>query len=144
MTAAGDRVGDWTLLEALGSGGNAEVWRAKHASSGTVAALKLLRVRNPGSERYRRFRDEIRVHQLLAGTPGLLPLLDHSLPDHPSRVEPAWLAMPEATLIRDALAEADLHTTVAAMASIAATLASLAERRIHHRDVKPENLYKHG
>ena len=36
-------LGDWILEESIGSGGLAEVWRARHRTNGTLAALKILR-----------------------------------------------------------------------------------------------------
>lgn len=145
MPAAGDRIGPWTLLEPLGRGGNATVWKASRTVDDDVIALKVLDVRRPTSERYIRFRDEIAVLQTLTGEPGILPLLDHHLPDAPTGRQPAWLAMPVAIPIQDALgARPNLEDVVAVGAEIATTLARLADRGISHRDIKPGNLYEYS
>jgi hypothetical protein len=51
--------------------------------------------------------------------------------------------MPRATVIRDAIEGATLREKVKAIASIAATLARLAEHGVAHRDLKPDNLYNY-
>ena len=55
----GEVVGQWELVDQLGQGGNAEVWRA---SDGAVdVALKILHQRRADSEPYQRFRQEIQA-----------------------------------------------------------------------------------
>ena len=143
MVTEGDRIGEWTLLAELGEGGNAIVWRAQ-CDAGTVAALKILKNHKPSSEAYRRFRDEIALLRNLSPQPGVLPLIEASLPSRPTRRDPAWLAMPEAMDIRTALGDRPaLETVVEAVATIGETLEALAERGVYHRDVKPSNLYRY-
>lgn len=139
----GQTIGPWRLNRLLGSGANAEVWEASN-ERGDIVAVKVLHRVDPDSEPYKRFRDEISVLREVGNSPGVLPIVDSHLPDKPSRGNPAWLAMPVATPIREALSEADVETTVSAIASIAETLSRLAERGVFHRDIKPENLYQHG
>ncbi|MEO8424230.1 MAG: protein kinase [Actinomycetota bacterium] len=138
---AGDVVGRWTLTEPLGTGANAEVWEAT-SESGVEVAVKILHKRDAASEPYRRFANEVRVLQELGSHEGVLPLVDSHLPEVPSRDEPAWLATPVARTIRDALVDTDVQEAVLAVNQYASTLATLSERGIHHRDVKPENLFK--
>ena len=91
-----DRIGSWIIEEFLGKGGNAEVWRARMEGQGN-AALKILYNRDQKSEPYRRFREEVKVLTSLGAYLGVLPLIASSIPEVPSRTNPAWLAMPEAT-----------------------------------------------
>lgn len=137
------RLGNWTLLEVLGAGGNGLVWRAKHID-GREAALKVLKFKSvgPSSKAYRRFKAEVTSLQRLAGERGILPVIEHNLPERPAASDPPWFAMPIATEIGQALgAGASLTDVVAAVRSIAETLASLHERGFVHRDIKPGNLY---
>lgn len=140
----GQRIGPWKLLSTLGSGGNAEVWRAT-GNDGTSAALKILYNTKLHDEPYRRFKAEVKVVQNLGDQSGILPLINYNVPDNPSQQYPAWLAMPIATPILKALgSEPRLETVVDAVATMADTLTSLALRRVFHRDIKPGNLYRYG
>jgi serine/threonine protein kinase len=144
MATTGDSIGPWTLRDKLGAGGNATVWRGSR-DGGDDVALKVINTTKTQREPYRRFAQEIEFLRRLGDFPGVLPLLDAHLPQRPKGADPAWLAMPVATPIADALAEAPLETVVAALTEIAVTLARLAERGVGHRDIKPGNLYEfHG
>jgi serine/threonine protein kinase len=137
------KVGPWTLVEYFATGGNGEVWRAVDPAGGEVA-LKILLKRDSTHVRYKRFRDEIEILLQLGSQPGILPLVDRSLPENPSKQSPAWLAMPLAIPLSDALGSSPaLETVVEAVACVAETLATLAARGISHRDIKPDNLYRY-
>jgi Protein kinase domain len=136
----GDRIGRFELVESIGRGGNALVFRARDAE--TDVALKVLKTRKVDSEPYSRFRREIETVRSLGRRGGVLPVLDSHLPEKLGRGDRAWLAMPLATRIDHALTDAELPAIVRAVASLAATLASLrADIGLVHRDLKPQNLY---
>lgn len=142
MARPGQRIGKWVLIDVLDEGGNAVVWRARN-ENGDVA-VKVLKTRKRTSERYQRFRDEIALLRSLGPRPGILPIIDSRLPEAPSSDDPAWLAMPIAKNIAEALGHAPpLEQVVAAVADIADVLADLAADGVYHRDIKPENLYYH-
>jgi len=136
----GDTLGRWTLIWYIKSGGNGDVWRAE-AARGETAALKILHCDSPVD--YARFRREVSIcQQVDPADVAILPVLDAYLPETPSRSERPWFAMPLATNLADALKEAPLAAKVVAVRDAATTLARLlAERGVHHRDVKPANLY---
>lgn len=129
-------VGRWIPVSRLGRGGNGDVWRGH--GDGTSVAIKYLH-RDDG-EGYRRFRDDISVMLQVAGTPGVLPVLDHGLPKTLSRQSPAWMVMPLARTLASVIENAGYDEVIRAFADVAETLASLAERGIAHRDIKPDNL----
>ncbi len=137
-----DTVGPWTLEEYLGSGGNATVWRASHPD-GRVVALKILFSRNPSSEPYARFRREVETLSTLGERASVLPLLESSLPERPTRTDPAWLAMPVAQPLAERLQDADLEQVIGALLAVADALAALHDEGISHRDIKPSNLYEY-
>jgi serine/threonine protein kinase len=88
-----------------------------------------------------RFRNEIDFLLREGGRRGVLPLLDHALPDDPS--QPSWYVMPLAVPLAQALGSSpELPAVVPAVGDIAETLASLAADGIAHRDIKPENLFQ--
>lgn len=137
------RIGPWTIHDKLGSGGNATVWRATKDGMSESCALKVLNTTKSGREPYRRFVREIGFLRSIGTFGGVLPLIDAHLPESPTSADRAWLAMPVATLMPQALAEASLETVVAALFEVAGTLARLqAEHEVAHRDIKPENLYE--
>lgn len=137
------RIGPWTVHDQIGRGGNARVYRAERDGQPPIA-LKVLDRQRLGGERYRRFLQEIKFLRSLGPFPGVLPLLDASLPARPTKADPPWLAMPIATPIADAVAVVSLEEVVGAVVQIASTLTQLAERRVGHRDIKPGNLYALG
>jgi Protein kinase domain/Pentapeptide repeats (8 copies) len=139
----GQTVGGWTLADFVAKGGNGEVWEAKNAE-GTPVAVKILKSLDARSDTYKRFRSEIEVLRLLGPHDGILPLIDACSPDAPSHHHPAWLAMPFATGIEEALelaGEWRLKRVIEAIARIAETLAKLHALGISHRDIKPANLF---
>lgn len=141
---AGQQYGDWVIVgdEPLGAGGNGQVWRAA-AADGRTGAIKVLSVgkRRDGAYRLGRFRDEIAFLAAHPGTAGILPLLDSRIRDDPG--QSSWYVMPVARPIRAALgSDPEPVVVVAAIAEIAATLASLAVEGVAHRDLKPDNLFE--
>jgi serine/threonine protein kinase len=142
MARSGDIVGPWTLLDRLGRGGYATVWRAAKVD-GDDAALKLINVNKVEREPYQRFVREIGFLREHGDVPGILPVLEAHLPDAPTRADQPWLAMPVARRVSLALASASLSEILEAVAVFAETLASLQEDfDIAHRDIKPGNLYE--
>lgn len=140
--ATSHRIGPWIIGESLGSGGNAEVYKAVRHDTDEAVALKVIFSKRADSEPYRRFVREVEFLQGLTIDDGVLPLLEANVPINPTKENRAWLAMPVAVPIKKALSGLPLETVVDALAAIAETLASLAEREIAHRDVKPGNLYR--
>lgn len=119
------------------------MWRAKRDGQGELA-LKILRELRSDAERYRRFMNEVAFYRSLGGRSGILPVIDSDLPERPSRAQPAWLAMPIATPLRDHLGEdPDLEEIVRSIAAVAGALAEVAQGGGAHRDVKPNNMYRY-
>jgi hypothetical protein len=138
-----ERVGRWALVSQLGAGGNGEVWEAEDGETGEVVAIKILHAESTDGERYRRFRREVETLRELGLEDAVLPLVDFDLPEDLSAT-PAWYTMPVARNLRATLAGKPVVECVAAVRELGEALARLAARGIHHRDVKPENLYSHG
>lgn len=140
---SGDIIDGWRLKKVLGKGGNGKVWLAERGA--TEAALKLLKTDflDPDHKRFVRFRDEAQTHARLAPRhAGLLPILAHSVPTHPTRETQAWLATPIAIPIKTSLDGKPLTDAVRAVLAVADTLAGLHAEGVSHRDIKPSNLYQ--
>ena len=132
--------GPWRLIKGIGGGGNGDVYSCKKGD-GVERAIKILRRDEHRRDRIARFRNEVIFLDSNREQTGVVPLLDYALPDNPD--EPSWYVMPLAIPLVDALGPSPrLSAVVAAMESIAGTLASLAGRGVWHRDVKPENLFE--
>jgi serine/threonine protein kinase len=138
----GQSCGPWRKGKLLGKGGNADVWEAEDKEQRCVA-LKVLKNRHRDSEPYRRFVNEVIIGRKLKDQKGILPVIADSQPERTDASLPAWLAMPIALPIHKGLKNANPETVVLAITEIAETLASLAAQGIHHRDIKPDNLYLH-
>jgi hypothetical protein len=83
-----------------------------------------------------RFVNEARETQALAGNDGVIRVLDVA-----PGPEPDWYVCELATPLAEHLGgEPNLWDVVAVVADVADTLADLAERKIFHRDIKPDNL----
>lgn len=87
----GDKVGDWTILETLGQGGNGSVFKACNID-GSQAAIKVFNTEKNQKVRYKRFKDEIDIIRRNGDLKGILPILDYDLPEKSS--ESTWYAMP--------------------------------------------------
>lgn len=66
-------VGPWTVVERLGSGGNAVVWRATREEFHEEVALKVVNATKAEKEPYQRFVAEIEFLRSLENTEGVLP-----------------------------------------------------------------------
>lgn len=138
---AGQRVGNWTLLKHLASGGNGTVWSATNGTD-QVAIKLLAKISDPRHEPFRRFRDEIELMKSLHGRVGVMPFLDGFMGDSCSAATPAWYAMPIALGLSTKLGKSwTLQEAVEAVAAFANTLTDLHDDGISHRDLKPGNLF---
>ncbi len=133
--------GRWQRLGRIGGGGNGDVYRCRTTDQ-AEAAIKILRRDIRGRrDRMARFRNEINFLISQGDRPGVLPLIDHHLPDDPAL--PSWYVMPLAIPMTQALGVSpDLADVVNAVGQIARILAGLAAKDIAHRDIKPDNLFQ--
>lgn len=140
---------DYKIGIPLGEGGNAVVHLATNRSTNKVVAVKVLT--NLGKEKKIRFADEIKIMQGNADIPGILPILD-------SNTEHFWYVMPIAipvfdhsgTLLKKSPEHYDragidrnewMKDIIGGFIQLAETLECLHARGIHHRDIKPDNIY---
>ncbi len=137
MSGKSRPLGPWALGKQLGQGGNATVYRATRDDWDRPVALKVIWGAR-SSRVYGRFANEVKILRNLDGEPGVLPLLDAHVPRTPTDADPPWLAMPEATLISEALADAGKPIVVEATCEIASTLARLADS--HDLGVVPKHV----
>lgn len=129
-------IAGFELLERVGAGGSAEVFRARDAGGGEVA-LKLLRAELADGELERRFERERRLLSALVH-PGIARLLDFGVAaDGRPYLVLEWVAGED---LSPWCAGRPLLERVARVAEVAATLAFAHARGIAHRDVKASNV----
>jgi predicted Ser/Thr protein kinase len=126
------RLGKYELLERVGAGGMAEVWRARDAELDRIVALKVVR---SADERLRRrlLREAETAARL--DHPGIVPIYDAGEADEAAYVAMRFIV--GATLEDAAL---DLRGRVAALRDAARALHFAHGRGVVHRDIKPSNI----
>lgn len=135
---AGDTVAGWTLVQELGTGGNARVWEAHRGDE--VAAVKVPRSQKPGREPFQRFVQEVELLVRLSDRPGVLDVLDYNLD---TDAGPAFHATPIGETLETWLrSDPTFDEVLEALSTIARELAELAREGVYHRDVKPSNLLR--
>lgn len=125
----------YEIIDELGEGGNAKVYRVKCKEDNEEYALKVLVV--GGKEKHSRFVNEINTikdnYQIIEG---IIPIYRFS-------VEEYWYTMPIAISAVDYILEnkLDIEEIVKGIISLSETLEKLHEKDICHRDIKPSNIY---
>ena len=143
---AGDRIGDFRLVELLDEGGQGEVWIAEQLTLDRRVALKLIRPERAGSKTLAMFAREARAGGRLSH-PNIVTVYDHGVSGGH-----AWIAMElvdGACTLRDSMDElADTRRLPSRyyqraadlIAQVADALQAAHEHRVIHRDVKPRNI----
>lgn len=138
--ANGTRLGRYEILGVLGSGGMAEVYRARDSKLGRDVAIKVISeqlARDP--DFLRRFEREARAVAALSH-PNILSIHDFGREGDASYAVTELL---EGETLRELLDVGALERTTAVdyALQIASGLGAAHEQKIIHRDLKPENIF---
>lgn len=134
-----EHLGEYRLLRQLGRGGFSIIYLAEHLYEHTLVAVKILQVPLTSKDAWKEFLNEARGFRLQH--PHIIPLLDFGI----SHDEKPFLVMeyvPGGSL-REQTGKGKrlpLATIVAYTKQLASALQYAHDRRLIHRDVKPENM----
>ena len=136
----GYQVGQYRLLERLGGGVMAAVYRSVNVESGAAAAVKVL-LPDADSVVRERFRQEARTHSLLSH-PNIVPIVGEGQEAY-SGITYLVMDLVDGPGLNDLIEEHDRLTprdAAAILSPVARALAYAHQRGIVHRDVKPSNV----
>ncbi|HTP09237.1 MAG TPA: protein kinase, partial [Anaerolineae bacterium] len=138
MDLVGTTVGQYHIVEAIGHGGMAVVYKAQQPALDRFVALKVLLPHQAGTPEFReRFTREARAIAQL-NHPNILPVMDYGQSGDLAYLVMKYVA--GGTLADRLKHPIDLATTARLIAQIAAALDHAHQRSILHRDVKPSNV----
>lgn len=127
----------YELLEFIGEGGFAEVWKAKRRKDNKIVALKLPRALTQNGENI--FLRELGVWHLLKDCRNILELYDCGIAEYRGKTQ-AYIAMELGEHnLREKL-PMGIDEACRVMLEIANALACAHNSNILHRDIKPENI----
>src|SRR5919205_2965304 len=141
MTQSQDKIGSYTLISKIGSGGFGVVWLAEKrtAIATTRFALKLARHEDVDIEV---FKQEAAIWAQVSGHPNVLPIIEADIYDGQivivSEYAPGGSLMD--WLQRNGGRAPSIEAAVEMAAEILDGLEHLHEQRIIHRDLKPDNI----
>jgi len=136
----GQLIGHYRIIEKIGSGAMGEVFRARDERLGRDVALKLIRpAASANPDHLRRFEQEARAAAAL-NHPNIVAVYDVGINEGSPYIVCELL---EGKTLRQRLAEGALPVRLAIVYSlhIVQGLIAAHDRRIVHRDMKPENLF---
>ncbi|HLX57316.1 MAG TPA: protein kinase, partial [Ktedonobacteraceae bacterium] len=134
---AGERFADYRLVRRLGGGTFGDVYLSEHLNDQTPAAIKILQARLVNNEDLKDFINEVSILFRLQH-PNIVPLKNFGI-EH----DVAFLVMDYAaggTLRQPRGQRLPLDVVVSYTGQIAAALQYAHDRKLIHRDVKPDNL----
>ncbi len=134
---AGERFADYSLVRRLGGGTFGDVYLSEHVNDRTPTAIKILQARLVNSEDLKDFINEVRILFRLQH-PNIVPLKDFGIEN-----DVTFLVMdyaPHGTLRQPRGQRLPLDVVVTYAGQVAAALQYAHDRKLIHRDVKPDNL----
>jgi serine/threonine protein kinase len=133
----GEQFGEYRLARKLGGGTFGDVYLGEHCSDNTPAAVKILQARLTNSEDLKDYINEIRSLFRLQH-PNIVPLLDFGIERDTPFLIMAYA--PNGTLRQPKGMCLPLDIIVNYIQQIAEALQCAHDRKLIHRDVKPDNL----
>src|ERR1700694_162893 len=133
----GEQFGDYRLTRKLGGGTFGDVYFGENIRDSTPAAIKVLQARLTHSEDLKDFINEVRT-LFRVQHPNIVPLLDFGIERDIPFLIMAYAS--NGTLRQPKGTRLPLDTIVFYIKQIAEALQCAHDRRLVHRDVKPDNI----
>ena len=137
MDLIGRVIGQYQIVEAIGRGGMASVYKARQPALERFVAIKVLMPQQATAEFNERFAREAKAVAQL-NHPNILPVIDFGQDGDISYIVMKYVS--SGTLTDRLKRPIDLKTTAHLTTQIAAALDHAHRRNIIHRDVKPANV----
>ena len=137
MDLIGRVIGQYQIIEAIGRGGMASVFKARQPALERFVAIKVLMPQQATAEFNERFEREAKAVAQL-NHPNILPVIDFGQDGDISYIVMKYVS--SGTLTDRLKRPIDLKTTAHLTTQIAAALDHAHRRNIIHRDVKPANV----
>ncbi len=134
----GRQFGNYRLLRQIGEGGFSEVYLGEHVLLGTTAAIKVLHTRLTDDE-FMHFRQEA-LTIIDLGHPNMVRVLDFGMQDHVPYLVMSYAPHGSLRQRYPMGTRLPLSVVVALVKQVAAVLQYAHEKKVIHRDVKPDNL----
>jgi serine/threonine protein kinase len=134
------QLGSYEILEELGSGGMASVYRAYHPAMDRFVAIKLIKDNLAFDKAsLERFKDEARLIARLEH-PHLLPIYDYAADSHSAYIVMRYLEGTSLRAILNKSGALPFHEIVHICRQIASVLDYAHSQGVIHRDIKAENI----
>ncbi|HEU0000545.1 MAG TPA: serine/threonine-protein kinase [Ktedonobacteraceae bacterium] len=133
----GEQFGEYRLTHKLGGGAFGDVYLGDYTRNNTLVAVKILQVQLTNSESLKDYINEIRSLFRLQH-PNIVPLIDFGIERNTPFLVMAYA--PNGTLRQPKGARLSLDTVVSYIKQIAEALQCAHDRKLIHRDVKPDNI----
>jgi serine/threonine protein kinase len=140
---SGQKIGHYTLIAKLGHGGFGEVWLAEKRSE-FVTKKVAVKLPHQGQINFDAIRQEATLWEQASGHPNVLPIIDADVLDGQVVIVSEYA---DGGSLADRLARdgmLSLKQSVEMVIGILSGLEFLHERKIIHRDIKPQNILLQG
>lgn len=134
----GREFGNYRLLNLIGEGGFSEVYLGEHVLLGTTAAIKVMHTRLTDEE-FERFRSEALTIIEMAH-PNMVRVLDFGMQDHVPYLVMNYAPHGSLRQRYPARTRLPLPVVLSLVKQVAAVLYYAHEKKVIHRDIKPDNL----
>ena len=140
ITEDNPKVSDYVLLEKLGTGATAVVYKAINIKTKNLVALKMIHKHLLSEDIVKeRIENEIEINKLLSH-PNIVKLVDYNLDDNPPYIAFEYIDGKSLDKILKEKKKLNIYETINIWMQILEALDYAHQKGIVHRDLKPENI----